>query len=537
MSTVTLALYLRISDEDKDLKQAGKTESNSVANQRNLLREFIGRTPELAGVRVVEFCDDGWSGKNFDRPAVKEMLEQVKQGKIQCIVVKDLSRFGRDYLTVGNYLSRVFPFLGIRFIAVNDGYDSIRPMDIDSLEMSFKTLIHDLYSRELSRKVRAAKRFKAQRGDFLSPFAPYGYVKDPLNKNRLLIDPEAAETVRHIFKLMTEGQNTVQIAKTLNNEFMPTPMLYKRAAGCSRTIWPCIDEENFWTHNTVTRILRDERYVGRAVYGKRMRDIVGDIHTIKIGKQDWITADETHDGIVTQVEFESAQACLQEFVEHDVWTLGNNRLFYRKVRCGVCGHCMERVNAKAPYYVCSTSRVTAAYSCTDEHIPESDLADAVLDALHAQALYAVDAGRIWEEQHSRKKRDNGVALKTLTNLKGASVQIAGEMKELYERFALGGCNKAEYLAVKSATVKKRDHIATRIRALEAELENTSESGRLANHYVDSFQKYVEVENLTNEIVADVLQEVVVHPNHALGIVWNYREDLEKLLLDIVPMMK
>ena len=133
-------------------------------------------------------------------PPSRKLIAQVRAGKIQCIVVKDLSRFGRDYLTVGNYISSVFPFLGVRFIAVNDGYDSSRPMDVDSLDTSFKALLYDFYSRDLSRKVRKAKRFRAQRGDFLSPFAPYGYVKDPANKNHLLIDPPAAETVRRIFQ-------------------------------------------------------------------------------------------------------------------------------------------------------------------------------------------------------------------------------------------------------------------------------------------------------------------------------------------------
>ena len=145
---MTVAKYLRLSAEDADLRQSGKQESNSIGNQRNLLDSFIQQKEDFADAEIVEFCDDGWSGKNFDRPAVKELLEQTKHGKIQCIIVKDMSRFGRDYLTVGNYISKVFPFLGVRFIAVNDGIDSIRPQDVDSLDTSFKALLYDLYSRE-----------------------------------------------------------------------------------------------------------------------------------------------------------------------------------------------------------------------------------------------------------------------------------------------------------------------------------------------------------------------------------------------------
>ena len=197
MNVLTVAKYLRLSSEDDDMKTVGKLESNSIANQRNLLDSYISRTPDLAGAEIVEFCDDGWSGKNFDRPGVQKLLDDVRKGRIGCIIVKDLSRFGRDYLVVGNYISRVFPFMGVRFISVNDNFDSINVQDIDSLETSFKTLLYDLYSRDLSRKGKSAKMMRARRGLFLSPFAPYGYIKDPDNKNHLLVDPEAAEPRRN----------------------------------------------------------------------------------------------------------------------------------------------------------------------------------------------------------------------------------------------------------------------------------------------------------------------------------------------------
>ena len=158
------AMYLRISSEDEDLRTGEKNESESISNQRSLLREYVSGHAELAGSEILEFCDDGWSGTNFERPAVKALLEQVRRGQVNCIVVKDLSRFGRDYLTVGDYISRVFPFLGVRFISVNDGFDSSNPLDIDSLDTSFRTLIYDLYSRDLSRRVKSAKRARAERG-------------------------------------------------------------------------------------------------------------------------------------------------------------------------------------------------------------------------------------------------------------------------------------------------------------------------------------------------------------------------------------
>lgn len=531
MNDYTIFKYLRLSSEDIDMKQAGKTESNSISNQRNLLDDFIRRSPEFEGAQVVEFCDDGWSGKNFERPAVTDMLEQIRKGKANCIIVKDLSRFGRDYLIVGNYLTRVFPFLGVRFIAINDGFDSIRPQDVGNLESSFKTLLNDYYSRDLSRKVRSAKRLRAERGLFLSPFAPFGYVKDSANKNQLLIDPKAAEVVRRIFQMALDGFSTAQIARSLNDDLIPTPMLYKRAAGCSRTIWPCIHEDNFWTDNAVFIILRDERYIGKNVYGKRTRNAVGDWHTVKISRSEWITVDDTHEGIVTREEFDEAQTRLQSRAERDLKPQGVSPLC-KKVRCGVCGHIMVRGKTKARHYICRTPRVTSAYSCSEERVPESDLMEALLDGLRAQALYAVEAGRIWEEQHRQYQRDTDEIRKTLSGLKEARRQTESYIRELYEGFALGDMDKAAYLAAKSAAAQKRDEAIARIRELEAELENTDTDGNLHNRFVDCFQKYAEVEEITAEIVTDVLQEIVVYPDNRLEIVWNYREDLEKLLLDI-----
>ena len=526
----TTAKYIRLSSEDDDLGKGGKVESNSVTNQRNLLDAFISRTPELAESNVIEFCDDGWSGKNFERPAVQEMIEQTKQGKIQCIVVKDLSRFGRDYLIVGNYISCVFPFLGVRFIAVNDGFDSIRPTDVDSLETSFKTLLYDLYSRDLSRKVRSAKKFRAQRGDFLSPFAPYGYIKDPTDKTRLMIDQSAAETVQRIFHLMADGKKTEEIAALLNREAVPTPMLYKRSAGCSRTRWPSIFEDNFWTDKTVSKILRDERYIGKNIFGKRIRDMVGRTHTVKVSRADWITVENTHEGIVTQEEFDRAQAAMRAFAERDGlekhdWPL------HGKIRCGVCGYTMSYTIGKQMYFYCRTPRMNAAYTCA-ERTPENDILDAVLEGLRVQALMAVELRRLWEEQHRVRQKDTTAMVKSLSGLREKHQRLCQQISGMYESFALGEVSKAEYLAAKAAAVQHRDTVAARIAEIEATLENVGQNGSLQNSFVSTFEKYTEVEEITGEIVTEVLREVRIYPDKRLEIAWNFRDELEKLILDL-----
>lgn len=532
MSSLIVAKYLRVSNEDQGRRQPDKLESNSITNQRNLLTEFLCQMPELQEAEVLEFCDDGWSGKNFERPAVKELLGQVRQGKIQCIIVKDISRFGRDYLTVGNYLSRVFPFLGVRFIAVNDGFDSTRPTDIDSLETSFKTLLYDLYSRDLSRKIKSTRRFQAERGDFLSPFAPYGYIKNPSNHRQLSIDIEAAQVVHRIFKMAAEGHRTLQIARILNEEQIPTPMQYKRAANCSRTFWNCVREDNFWTHTAVTAILRDERYIGKNIYGKRMREEIGKAHTVSVEQANWIIVENTHEGIVTKQEFERAQEQLRKYVERDTALPGKKgTVLYKKVRCGICGHIMTRNRSKQPYYSCKTHRVTEAYICMKEPIPESDLIETVLTGLRMQVYYAVKVSQIWKERQHNKTVEREKRYQQISRLKEICTRLENMIQELYENFVLGKMEKEAYLVAKSNATKKREEVTRKIEKLQAELQNITADRKRENSFLDHFSLYIEVEKLTKEIATDVLREIVVYPDHQLHLVWNYQEDFKRLLFD------
>lgn len=531
MSAFTVAKYLRLSSEDADLKTAGKLESNSIANQRNLLDSYISRDPKLADAEVLEFCDDGWSGTNFERPAVRELLNRVRKGEIGCIIVKDLSRFGRDYLEVGNYISRVFPFMGVRFIAVNDGFDSANPADIDSLETSFKTLLYDLYSRDLSRKVKSAKMARAKRGLFLSPFAPYGYVKDPENKNRLLIDPDAAETVREIFRMAGDGHTTVRIAKHLNRFAVPTPMRYKDAAGCSRT-WHCLSDENFWTEHTVTIILRDERYLGKNVYGKRTRDRVGHYHSVKIKREDWVVTERAHEGIVTQEEFDRAQAVMKKLREIEWKGPAKGRVLRGKVRCGICGHVMARNSAKAAGYYCRTPRVTDAWDCPTESVPESDIMEILTRELRVQAETAVEMELIWREIHSQRKRDAAPLRKSLTALKAELNRRDEEIGVLYESLVMGEMSAEKYLAVKASLTQGRNETAARIAEIEAELDNMNQDGGLDNRFVEAFKKYGGAEELSEETLSEVLDCVLVYPDNRMEIIWNFQDECERLLMEL-----
>ena len=528
----TIAKYLRLSSEDDDLKESGKLESNSIGNQRHLIDSFIENHPEFAGANILEYLDDGWSGKNFDRPGVKQMLEDVREGKIQCIIVKDLSRFGRDYLTVGNYISRIFPFLDVRFISINDGFDSINPLDIDSLDTSFKTLLYDLYSKSLSRTVRNAKAFRAGRGEYQAPFAPYGYIKDPTNHRHLLIDPEAAEVVRMIFRMAGEGMENPKIASELNRKKIPTPMQYKRAAGCSRTVWPCVNEENVWHGPALSRILRNEVYLGKTVFGRFKREEVGCSHLVGVDREKWIVVEHTHEAIVTQEEFDRAQSKVTPRQRRKSTNNDVKSPLDGKVYCGVCGYAMTHRKTKNSAYYCNTNRYANTFNCPTEKTLERDLLALVHTALLTEAQTAMEMEQIWIAQHDAANEDTRGTARTLPELREKYAQLELSADGLYESMVEGELTREEYIAKKASVSQEMKSLSDWISELESELENVGQDGTLDNQYVNGFKKYVNLESVTREVMIELLDRINIYPDKRIEIVWKFTDEYESLALSL-----
>ena len=250
-----LAFYIRLSAEDADLKSSEKAESNSVTNQRKLLRDYYEQHTELCEYEVVEFCDDGYTGTNFDRPQFMLMMEQIRRREIQAIIVKDLSRFGRDYLEVGAYLELILPLFGTRFISENDNFDSDNfIVTTGGLELALRNLINGLYSRDLSVKVRSANKTRSRRGEYRGGSAFYGYRLDPKDKHHLLVDQETAPVVVRIFEECIAGKTAAQIARALNDDDIPSPASYKEKNGEFYN-GRILEEKQIWVACTVLRII------------------------------------------------------------------------------------------------------------------------------------------------------------------------------------------------------------------------------------------------------------------------------------------
>lgn len=350
--SILAADYLRLSREDGD-----KLESDSIRNQRSLINDFVKQHKEIQ--LVEEYIDDGYSGTNFDRPAFQRMLEDVKRKKINCIIVKDLSRLGRNYIETGRYLEKIFPFMGVRFIAITDHYDSATGSDdADQIIVPFKNLINDAYCRDISIKIRSQLDVKRKNGQFIGNFAAYGYLKDPEDKNHLIVDEYAADIVRLIFNLKIDGYSSQRIAAQLNEMGVLPPLEYKRSRGMNYNSGFRSGSDPKWAVTSINRILQNELYIGTMVQGKNRKINYKVKKSSPIARENWIRVENTHEAIIPEESFQYVQSLL----EIDTRIAPKRKsvyLFSGFVRCGDCGENMVKRSTtkkgkKYCYYHCST---------------------------------------------------------------------------------------------------------------------------------------------------------------------------------------
>ena len=317
------AIYVRLSKEDGDVATAGKRESNSISNQKDLIKNFLKDKKDI--VVVSERVDDGYSGSNFERPAFQMMLEDIKKGIVDCVVVKDLSRFGREYIDAGKYIERLFPALGVRFIAVNDHYDSLEgKSQADEIVIPFKNLINDAYCRDISIKIRSHLEVKRKNGEYIGAFTPYGYQKDSDNKNKLVIDAYAAGIVKEIYRMKLSGMSQTAIANALNKQGVLSPMEYKHSLGIRIQDNFKTHEQAEWSAMSVKRILENEVYTGTLVQGKRTTPNHKVKKLMKKPETDWVRIEKNHEAIVSEREF----ALVQRLLGIDTRTSPNEEKVY-----------------------------------------------------------------------------------------------------------------------------------------------------------------------------------------------------------------
>ncbi|MDR2023848.1 MAG: recombinase family protein [Hungatella sp.] len=516
-----IVLYIRISVEDIDNHKNGKDESNSITNQRDLLRRYVESQPEFYGCEIIELCDDGFSGTNMNRPAMTKLLDMARAKQVDCIVVKDFSRFGRDYLTVSDYVDQIFPFLGIRFISLGDGYDSARMNGATSgVDIAFRNVIYSYYSKDLSMKVRSGKLTKAQKGKFLSSFAPIGYCKDKKNKNQLIIEEEGAAIVRRIFQMAGMGMSALQITRLLNAEKIPTPSELQNNQGHYHKWWSGIEGIQIWDPSMVTRILRDERYLGKAVYGKRYRPQVGYSKTLKVPKSDWVIIEQCHEPIVTEEEFLAAQQMMREYVEKEFQSC-QIHLFTNKIRCGHCGYALTRRKTPDPCYFCETKKKVVGFSCMNGHIKESAISEVILSTIHSYIRVLLDEKNLLEKA---AKGNKIVTLqKQIAVHRTASDIIDRQKAELYDQKACGKLTREQFLQKREALSREQETMEQEADRLEAELVNLKGRIDTMGQGESKLMQYLKTDELTRQMVEYFVDCIYVYNDKSIHVDWNFIE--------------
>ena len=516
--------YVRLSREDGD-----KEESNSVTGQKDLIRDYMTRHPELRECAMK--VDDGFTGSNFDRPAFQEMMAEVKAGKINCIVVKDLSRFGRDHLEAGEYLERIFPFLGVRFIAINDNYDSMNSnSESDELIVPFKNLINGAYCRDTSIKIRSQLEIKRRRGDFIGSFAVFGYRKDPADRHRLLVDDYAAEVVRDIFAWKLDGLSAGDIAARLSASGIPTPMDYKQSQGMNYSTSFRIKEKSEWSAGMILRILKNPVYTGVLEQGRVTTPSYRVKRLVNKPREEWAVVENCHEAIINYYDFESVQKALAL----DARTTESGKavdLFSGMVNCGECGGAMIKKTVpsgkkKYTYYVCATHKNEK--TCFSHGIRDTALTEIVLEFLKKHIRDVIDLADLLAMTDTAQLQKAKVQkLRERLDTKEAEIdRYQRLLRSLYESLADGLIDQSEYQNLKKSYTNRRAQAEEQADAIRGEMEQEINRSDQGLGWIEEFRRYQNIEVLDRSIVVRLIERILIFRDRRVDIVYRWQNEFQ-----------
>ncbi len=509
-----VALYERLSREDGD-----RPESDSIVNQQRLLEDYCAHHPEFQ--IVGHYSDDGYTGTNFDRPAFRRLLSDIEAGAVTCVIVKDLSRFGRDYIDMGHYLERHFPSHAVRFIAVNDGVDSQRgPYD---MMLPLKNVFNAQYAKDISEKVRSAFEVKQRRGEFVGAFASYGYRKDPENHNHLIADPAAAAVVLRIFELAASGVGQVRIAMILNQENIPCPSAYKRLMGERYANSKKLDSTHYWTYSTVHRILQNEMYLGNMVQGRYIRPTMHG-KAKKADPRDWIVAEGTHEAIVSRELWNTVQAQIAKNTRAPNFDR-NVGLFAGFLKCGDCGRAMVKTRrGDRLYYSCGSYRRYGAAVCSSHTAHPDELEQIILADLNQLIRAVNDLQTIAENNREKEGCANNKASERQC-LDTALSRVRRLKQSSYEDYRDKLLSRDEFLRYKADYDRQEQ---TLLQQLERTGEDRADS-LPEQPWVDNLVRLGKLTELDRITLAQTVKEIRVFEGNKIEIHYIFSEELRPLL--------
>ncbi len=529
------AVYVRLSKEDGD-----KEESDSIVNQKELIRAFLKDKPDIEVCG--EWADDGYSGADFERPNFQRMIREIEAGRIDCVVVKDLSRFGRNFVEAGRYIDQIFPALGVRFIAVNDGFDSANGRtSSDRILIPFKNLINDAYCRDISGKVRSQLETKRRKGDFIGSFTVYGYLKDPTDRHRLVVDEYAAGVVRDIFKWKLEGASQQRIADRLNERGELSPMEYKRFCGMRYRSGFQVNAKARWTAVAVGRILRNELYTGTMVQGKRTTPNHKVKKTLLKPSEEWVRVEGSHEPVVDKEDFLAVERLLLQDTrvapkEEAVYLL-SGLVFCRDCGYGMVRNSVCRNGKTYVYYMCGNNRTNG--KCSSHRVSGGQLEQSVLLALKQHMAQTADMDRVLAyidtlpyHQAEVEKADRQLMKKQEEAEKYTRLKTS-----LYESLMDGLVDKGEYLELKSLYDGKLQEAQAAMARLREEMENLLRNRTGGTCCIEQFKKHQNLTELTRHIAVTLIDRIEVCEDCRIQIRFKYQDSFERALSFIESVKK
>lgn len=527
------AMYLRLSrdNKEKELLKDGAVKG-SIANQREIIKDYISKQPDIELYDV--YTDNGFTGSNFNRPEFKRMIADIEAGRINCVIVKDLSRFGRDYIETGRYIQKIFPLLGVRFIALSDNYDSLY-LDNGkaSIILPVKNFINDSYCRDISVKVKSVLEVKRKNGECVSPFAVYGYLKDTENKNHLIIDNYAAFNVKNIFRWKINGMAVSAIAKKLNSLGTLSPREYKKSIGIKFNGGFYGTGISLWNSASVKRILTNEVYLGHLVQGKSQKINYKVKKNIAIPEDKWIRVENTHKAIITEDDFNIVQNLLKSDSRQspDMKEAGK---FSCLLFCGDCGEQMVRRinrykgNTKV-YYICSTKN--RGKGCSRHSIEET-----VLDRILGYTIkkYINIFFNIEQVSYTIKRNKTDCDImpgynKEIMYLKKEHDKYHKLCLSVKEDFKKQIITEEEFTRLYKTFSKKEEEFIKLQKKQENLMAGILEKNRNFNIYSSKFKNFTEFKEIDHHTLSSLVKKIYIYEDKRINIEF-YFTDIYKTTL-------
>lgn len=523
--TKITALYCRLSRDDEL-----QGDSNSIRNQKAILKKYADDNGFL---NTVFFIDDGFSGTNFDRPDWKRLNGLIEEGMVGTVIVKDMSRLGRDYLKVGMYTEMVFPNAGVRFIAVNNGVDSAKQDENDMTP--FINIFNEFYAKDTSRKIRSVLKAKGQSGKPLCTMPPYGYIKDPEDRTNWIVDEEAASNVRDIFQLCVQGYGVSQIAAEMTRRHVLTPAAYAKACGRPMNDNRCYTDDYRWIASTVSHMLSRREYLGHTVNFKTSRISYKQKGHVDNDPSEWQVFENTHEAIIDQETFDIVQRIREG--RRRLTPLGEPALLSGMVFCADCGAKLYQVRTKAAptngYMVCSTYRKIGKGACTSHNVKNADIEALILDGIRSLTAFAAEhedefVDMVMKKDLAEMDRELRDARRELGQAEERASRLDGIIQHLYEDNLDGKINDERFRKLSDSYETEQKALEIRIRELKEMIEHERESRVNIDRFLALTRKYTDVRELTAELIREFVEKIYVSQKEEIDgkkvqrirIVWN-----------------